>query len=85
MGFEYIKDTYEVDEVTRMLSIKCVYELTVDRIPMRITLSRPLGYMGLIPLTVTVRWRSKISDDPVEDTDPAVVLTTNARAGQAGG
>ncbi|RKY11916.1 MAG: hypothetical protein DRP65_02830 [Planctomycetota bacterium] len=85
MGFEYIEDTYEVDEVTKMFSIKCVYELTIDGIPMRITLSRPLGYMRLIPLTVTVRWHTKISNSPVEDTDPAVVLATNARIDQAGG
>ena len=85
MGFEYIDDTYEFDDVTEMLSIKCVYELTIDGIPMRITLSRPVGYMRLIPLTVTVRWHSKMRSDPVEDTDPAVVLTTNARIDQAGG
>jgi len=80
MGFNHIKTSYTVDG-----QIECVYENTVDGIPMRITLSRPVGYMRLIPLTVTVRWHSKISDVPVEDTDPSVVLRTNARIDQAGG
>jgi prepilin-type N-terminal cleavage/methylation domain-containing protein len=80
MGFEHIKTNYTASGL-----IEYVYENTVDGIPMRITLSRPVLYMRLIPLTVTVRWRDKISSVPVDDTDPAVVLTTNARIDQAGG
>lgn len=80
MGFEHIKTNYTASGL-----IECVYENTVDSIPMHITLSRPVLYMRLIPLTVTVRWHGKISNSPVEDTDPAVVLMTNARIDQAGG
>ncbi len=79
MGFEYVETNYKAGGV-----IECVYELTVDSIPMRITLSRPVGYLRLIELTVTVQWRSDLSDGPVEDSDPLIVLTTNARIDQVG-
>ena len=79
MGFEHIETNYEVGGI-----IECVYEITVDSIPMRIILSRRVGYLRLIELTVTVRWRSGLSDGPVEDDDLSIVLTTNARIDQVG-
>lgn len=80
MGFEHIETNYRAGGL-----IECVYETTVDSIPMRITLSRRVGYLRLIELTVTVRWRSNLGDGPVEDGDPSIVLMTNARIDQVGG
>jgi prepilin-type N-terminal cleavage/methylation domain-containing protein len=85
MGFEYIEDIYEMDEVTRMLSIKCVYELTVDAVLMRVTLSRPVDYLRLIPLTITVQWSNDVGNETVQDDAPSIVLTTNVRIDQVGG
>ena len=51
-----------------------VYRITIDNVPMRITLTRPVGYRQIMPLTATVKW----------DTG-SVALNTNARVGQAGG
>jgi len=79
MGFEHAETNYKAGGL-----IECVYDLTVDSIPMRITLSRPVRYRRLIELTVTVQWRSDLSDGPVEDSDPLIVLTTNARIDQVG-
>ena len=81
MGFEYVETTYKVGGL-----IECIYELTVDTIPMRIVLTRPTGYLRLIRLEVTVRWRSDLSNGPVEEGDQSVVkLTTDVRIDQAGG
>jgi len=79
MGFEHIETNHKIGGI-----IECIYEVTVDSIPMRITLSRHVAYWRLIELTVTVRWRSHLSEGPVEDSDPSIVLTTNARIDQVG-
>jgi len=50
-----------------------IYEVTVDNIPLEITLFRPSGYQRLIPLTVAVSWNTG-----------SIALTTNARIDQGG-
>jgi prepilin-type N-terminal cleavage/methylation domain-containing protein len=81
MGFEYVEMAHKVGG-----RIECIYELTVDTIPMRVSLTRPTGYLRLIPLEVTVRWRSDLSGGPVDKGDQSVVkLTTDVRIDQAGG
>lgn len=61
------------------------YKVTVNNIPMRVTLSRPLINSTLIPLTATVRWRRDFRDEAILPTDPSIVLNAHARADQAGG
>jgi hypothetical protein len=86
MGFKRTKTTYAKDEDSGKTNIECVYELATDIMPMQITLARPVGYLRLVPLKVTARWRNDFSDGTVESTDRSrVVLTTNARIDQAGG
>ncbi len=72
MGFEYKRT-------------ERAYEITVDSIPMRVKLTRPIGYRRLIPLKVTVRWRLDLGEGEVRDGDPKVELITNARIDQVGG
>jgi hypothetical protein len=79
MGFEYVGTNYKAGGV-----IECIYKVTIDSIPMRIVLSRPLGYLRLIELTVTVSWRNDLSDGRVEDGDPSVMLRTSVRIDQVG-
>jgi len=79
MGFDYIGTNYKAGG-----EIECVYEVTVDSIPMRVTLIRKVGYQRLIELFVRVQWRSDLSDGEVEDSDPFIVLSTNARIDQVG-
>ena len=61
------------------------YKVTVNNIPMRVTLSRPLINSTLIPLTATVRWRRDFRDEATLPTDPSIVLSAHARADQTGG
>ena len=72
MGFDYIK-------------MGDYYKITVDGVPMRIKLKRPITYRKLVPITVTVEWRSDLADGEIRSGDPSVVLTTNARVDQTGG
>lgn len=72
MGFEYNRS-------------ERVYEITVDGIPMRVELTRPIGYRRLIWLKVTVRWRLDLSEGEVRDGDLKVELNTTARIDQVGG
>jgi len=51
------------------------YNVTVDNFPMQVKLSRPEEYCTLIPITVTVRWRTNF----------IVAMTAYARVDQAGG
>ncbi len=84
MGFEYVKMTHKVGGL-----IECIYKLTVDTIPMHITLMRPTGYLRLVPLTVTVRWLDDLSDSGSftnkNQLGNKVELTTDVRIDQVGG
>ena len=61
------------------------YKVTVDSIPMRIRLSRPLLNTTLIPLTATVQWRRDFTDGAILPDSPSIVLNAHARIDQAGG
>ncbi len=61
------------------------YKVTVDNIPMRVKLSRPLINSTLIPLTATVRWRRDFTDGALLPDGPSIVLNAHARVDQAGG
>ncbi len=80
MGFEYVKITHKAGGL-----IECIYELTVDSIPMRIALTRPTSYLRLVPLTVTVRWLGDLSDSLTDKNCLNVKLTTDVRIDQVGG
>ena len=80
MGFEYVKTIYKAGSL-----IECIYELTVDTIPMRIALTRPSGYLRLVPLTVTVRWLERGSITNEDTLGNKVELTTEVRIDQVGG
>ncbi len=80
MGFEYVKMTYKAGGL-----IECIYELTVDSIPMRITLTRPTSYLRLVPLTVTVRQLDSGSVTDKDQLGNKVELTTDVRIDQVGG
>ena len=65
-----------------------VYRITVDKIPLQVELSRPSGYPDLVPITVTVRWRSDLTDftaKTISSQNPSLVLATFARADQNSG
>jgi Tfp pilus assembly protein PilV len=79
MGFKYVTYTHK-GELT-----ECIYNLTVDLIPMRISLTRPTKYKSFVPLTVTVRWLGDLRDNSFTNKEFKVVLTTDVRIDQVGG
>lgn len=80
MGFEYVKMTHKVGGL-----IECIYEFSVDTIPMRIVLTRPTGYLRLVPLTVTVQWLDSGSVTDKDRLGNKVELTTDVRIDQVSG
>jgi len=66
-----------------------VYRFTINNIPMQVALSRPkvTGYQRLVPLRVTVRWRTDFTNAVINNTTASrpVILNTLARVDQAGG
>ena len=80
MGFKYVKRSYKPGGLT-----ECIYEVTVDSIPMSIALTRPTSYRRFVPLTVTVRWLGDLSDGPTVKDVLNVELTTDVRLDQVGG
>jgi prepilin-type N-terminal cleavage/methylation domain-containing protein len=80
MGFEYVRMTHKAGGL-----IECIYELTVDTIPMRIVLTRPTGYRRLVPLTVTVQWLDSVSVSDKDHLGNKVELTTDVRIDQVSG
>ena len=71
MGFDYIGNQ--------------TYKITVDNIPLRIRLSRPIYPTNLIPLTATVKWRRDFADAITMPNDPSIELHAHARIDQGGG